>query len=564
MTQPNPSTALATVLIDELVRNDVGFFAISPGSRSTPLALAADARDTTSVVVVIDERSASFWALGRAKATGEPAVVISTSGTAAANFLPAVVEAELSMTPLIVITADRPEEMRGVAANQTIDQFGLYGSHVKFGAMVEAPAPDDDENTTWRSVVCRAVGEARGSSGRAGAVHLNVAFREPTVPVSDDGRSLSSPYTHSVEGRPGGEPWMSTPVPEIPAPPLEVPGLERGLVVAGDGVYDRDALLSAAGRLGWPVLGTTLSGLRGRGALSSYHYMLAGGVTPLLRPDVVVVVGRVGPSQRLETLISEAGLRFRVDSSGRHIDPSRNATNVIHADPVEVLDLITPKGSSDEWSRVWSVVDSAVQKAALAYIRGLEEPTGAGIAATLDHCQWDTLVVASSLPIRDVDSLLTRSGKVVGNRGASGIDGFVSTALGVATSGSETVALSGDLSLLHDSNGFLASEKPNLVLVVVDNGGGGLFDLLPQAVHAPGFERLFVTPPDRSLERLARFHEVGYSEVAELSELPDQVSSGHRDGGVTLLRIPVDRQADLACRHELDEIGRATTASLEP
>lgn len=564
MTQPNPSTALAEVLIDELGRNGVEFFALSPGSRSTALAVAADGKDTTSVVVVIDERSASFWALGRAKATGKPAVVISTSGTAAANFLPAVVEAELSMTPLIVITADRPEEMRGVGANQTIDQEGLYGNHVRFAATVEAPAADADDNDAWRSVVCRAVGEARGSGGMAGAVHLNVAFREPTVPVSDDGRSHSSPYPHSVDGRPDGEPWLATPLRATPRPAIEIPGSLRGLVVAGDGVYDRDALLTAAERLGWPVLGTSLSGLRGRGALSAYHYMLAGGVPPTLQPDVVLVVGRVGPSQRLEGLISEADLRFRVDASGRRIDPWRNATRIIHADPVELLTRIPPEESSDRWSRVWSEADSAVRKATLAYIKGLEEPTGPGIAATLDHCPWDTLVVASSLPIRDVDSLVEKGGRVVGNRGASGIDGFVSTALGVATTAAETLALSGDLSLLHDSNGFLASEKPDLVLVVVDNGGGGLFDLLPQARHAPGYERLFVTPPDRSLERLAQFHEVAYSEVTELSELSGQVSSGHRDGGVSMLRVPVDRQTDLASRHALDEIGRAAAASLEP
>lgn len=563
MSQPNPSTALAVVLVDELVRNAVDFVVLSPGSRSAALALAADANDRVSVQVVIDERSAGFWALGRAKATGRPAAVISTSGTAAANYLPAVVEAEMSMTPLVVITADRPVEMRGVGANQTIDQIGLFGGHVRHSRAIEAPTVAEDGNDVWRSAVSEAVQEARGRSGRAGAVHLNVAFREPTVPVSDDGRSQSAEYNHPTDGRPGGQPWLARMAAETPDHELEMPESDRGLVVVGDGRYDRLALLAAADDLGWPVLATALSGLRGRDVVSSYHLGLAGGVPQALRPEVVLAVGRVGPSQRLETLIAAADFRFRVDSSGRHIDPLRNATEVIRGDPVALLTAV-PNPAPVEWAQAWRRNDQAVRDATSTYLAGLADPTGPGVADTLNGCDWETLVVASSLPIRDVDGHLARTGPVIGNRGASGIDGFVSTALGVASASSSTVALSGDLSLFHDSNGFLASAQPDLVMLVVDNGGGGLFDLLPQARHALGFERLFITPPDRDLAKLADLHRLTYSETDDLTKLEGVIASGHERGGVTLVRIPVDRKADLATRRALDEIGAEAARSGNP
>lgn len=563
MTQPNPSTAMAVVLIDELARNGVDFVVLSPGSRSGALALAADGNESVSVHVVIDERSAAFRALGRAKATGVPAAVIATSGTAVANLMPAIVEAAMSMTPLVVISADRPSELRGVGANQTIDQPGIFGSFVRFDATIEAPTADDDGNEMWRSTVSHAVGEALGRSGRPGVVHLNAAFREPTVPVSDDGRSHSPPYLNSIVGKSDGQPWLSSLVPNPPSADLELPRSERGLVIAGDGFYDREALLRAAGSVGWPVLGTALSGLRGRGALSAYHFTLADGVLPGLSPETVLVVGRVGPSQRVEDLIATARHRLRVDSTGRRIDPGRNATAVIHADPVSLFAEILPDGVDGQWAEVWAETDRVVREATSAYLAGLKDPTGPGIAAALDISSWETLVVASSLPVRDVDARLTRSGTVIGNRGASGIDGFVSTALGVASARPNTVALSGDLSFLHDSNGFMSSEEEDLVIVVADNAGGGLFDLLPQARHASSFERLFITPPNRSIRRMAEFHELDYAETDDLSSLPDLIASGLSRGGSTVVRVPVDRHSDIACRRALDQIGAETARSAQ-
>jgi 2-succinyl-5-enolpyruvyl-6-hydroxy-3-cyclohexene-1-carboxylate synthase len=544
---------MARVVVDEMKRHGVTFVVLCPGSRSGALAIAA-AESGVSARVVIDERSAAFWALGRAKATGLPAAVISTSGTAAANLLPGVVEADMSLTPLLVISADRPAEMRGIGANQTIDQIDLFGKKVRFSATIEATGSDFDGNESWRSTVSKAVNEAKGQSGKPGPVHLNIAFREPTVPVADDGRSRSSPYPYSIEGRVSGQPWAEPRPVGLPMPNYDIPPRRRGIIVAGDGVYDRDALMVAAASVGWPVVASALSGLRGRDVISHYHVALAQGVSDQLRPELVVAIGSVGPSQRLEGLIEAADVRIRVDASGRTIDPARNATHLVHGDPVALLESVGETVGENEWRKIWKSVDGAVNEALERYLASLPHPTGPGVASIVNRCDWETLVVASSLPVRDVDAHLVTAGPVIANRGASGIDGFISTSLGVASSGPGALALSGDLSLLHDMNGFLAESLDDLVIVVIDNNGGGLFDSLPQASHSIQFERLFVTPHRRDIGHVARLHDLGYTEVTRLGDLPDLVARA-QGSGVSLLRVPVDRADDLAARAALDEVG---------
>lgn len=553
---------MARVIVDELERNGIDLIVLSPGSRSGALAIAAaESRATTRVL--IDERSAAFWGLGRAKATGVPAAVVCTSGTAPANFLPAVVEADMSLTPLVLISADRPAEMIGIGANQTIDQTDLFGDRVRFAMTVEAPTAHTDGNATWRAAVSAAVNAAVGSRGTPGPVHLNVAFREPTVPVSDDGRSSSPVFRHSIQGRSGGAPWMAPTHSQPPLPVTAIPARERGLVLAGDGSYDRPGLLSAARSVGWPVVATALSGLRGEDVVSHYHYALAGGVPPGLRPQVVVAVGAVGPSQRLEGLIASADSRYRVDRLGRTIDPGRNSTALVHADPVALLQSVDGGVGDPVWNERWLEADRAVGRSVANYLADMSESTGPGVADAMSRCDWDTLVVASSLPIRDVDSHLNRSGMVIGNRGASGIDGFVSTALGVASAGSPTLALTGDLSLFHDSNGFLSDRLEDLVIIVVDNNGGGLFDLLPQARHAPEFERLFVAPPGRRVADVARLHDLHYEEIGSPGELAVSVAGARSRAGVSVLHIPVDREQDLVTRRSLDRVGSKAASSVE-
>ena len=542
---------MARAIIDELARGGVGLAVISPGSRSTALTLAADEHPGIETVVALDERSGGFHALGRAKAHGRPAAAICTSGTAAANYYPAVVEADMSLTPLVALTADRPAESRGVGANQTIDQVDLYGGRVRFFADIAAPEAGASLNGEWRRVASRAVSAALGSGVRPGPVHLNVAFREPTVPAPDDGRAVSRPYEHGVEGRADGARWTTDVIAGPPEAAVDGLSASRGLVIAGDGDYDRERLTAEARLLGWPVLATAQSGLRGGDVIGSYHHILAGGVPERLRPEAVAAVGAIGPSRRLEGLVAAAEHRVSIDRWGRRLDPGRNATAVIHGDPAQVL--ASADGSpSEEWSALWRASDAAVDEATKTAVAGGRHWTGAGAVRALNLVGWDRLVAASSLPIREVDAHLRRPGQVIANRGASGIDGLVSTALGAAAPGEATAALSGDLSLLHDSNGFLTDVSRDLVVVVLDNDGGGLFDSLPQARHAPSYERLFVAPHGRDLARFAGFHGVEFAEVGDPGELAEEANLRLGRGGAHLLRAAVDRGRDIEARRSLD------------
>ncbi len=556
---------MARAMVDELWRDGIGLVVISPGSRSAALAIAAAAHPDLETRVVLDERSAAFHALGRAKATGFPAAVLSTSGTAPANYFPAVVEADMSLTPLIVLSADRPVELRGVGANQTIDQIRLYGDRVRFFGDVEAPGSDVNLNESWRSTVSEAVAAALGQGDRPGPVHLNLAFREPTVPVTDDGRTQGLGYPFSTDGRQEDAPWINPVIPVPQSAVLPLVGPSRGLVIAGEGEYDRGGLIEAAEALGWPVLATALSGMRGETVVSTYHHLLIGGVPRHLTPETVFVVGAVGPSQRLEDLIESAvGQRIRVDAWGRRIDPRRNATHVLHAEPVATLRSAATTKTAPYWVEAWLEADRQLRETIDRSLDEVTVPSGASIARSLNDVSWERLVVASSLPIREVDSHLTRRGTVIANRGASGIDGFVSTALGVASATSRTLAISGDLSLLHDSNGFLCDVVDDLVMIVLDNDGGGLFDDLPPAAHAPFYERLFVTPHGRDLGQLARFHNLGFMTV----EKPEQATSASMErldrGGRHLIRVPIERRADLETRQMLEEVSREFVSLLQP
>jgi 2-succinyl-5-enolpyruvyl-6-hydroxy-3-cyclohexene-1-carboxylate synthase len=547
LTHPNPSTALARVVVDELANQGVRVVVIAPGSRSAALAIAAAEHPDIETRVFIDERSAAFHALGSALASGSPAAVLSTSGSAPAHFLPAIVEADMSCVPLIALTADRPAELQGVGANQTIDQQHLFGSKVRDYAGIEAPDASTDRNRAWRQVVASLVASA--AHGHPGPVHLNVRFREPSVPVTDDGRTSGVSY-------PFPTPRLADERSSVVARPetREIPNLDtaKGIIIAGDGAYDRDALVHRARDLGWPLLATALSGLRGNDVVSTYHHLLAQGVPDELCPEAVIAVGAIGPSPRLENLVAAAPRRVRIDSWGRTIDPERNATDVIKGDVVELLAGLSGPPDPD-WPKSWTAADADCRAGLDRVIAESAAMSGAAVAAVLNNIQWGSLVVASSLPIREVDAHLRRSGAVYANRGASGIDGFVSTALGIAAEAERALALAGDLSLLHDSNGFLNDAGIDLTLVVIDNGGGGLFDSLPQARHAPQFERLFVTPPQRSFAHLARLHGLRYHEASSPGSLEELANEALGRGGSNLIRVGVDRSFDLELRRQLEE-----------
>jgi 2-succinyl-5-enolpyruvyl-6-hydroxy-3-cyclohexene-1-carboxylate synthase len=557
-TAPNPSTALAVVVMDELVRNGVRHLALAPGSRSAALALAAADRPDLSVWVEIDERSAAFLAVGIARGSGAPAAVVTTSGTAAANLLPAMVEADLGGVPLVVLTADRPPELRHAGANQTIDQVGLYGGAVRWACDLGVPEDRPGAGAYWRSSVCRAVAEARGRGGPPGPVHLNLAFREPVVPATDDGRTVGAAFTGPLGGRPGGAPWtrvVRSPLPEVALDRrwLEV---ERGIVVAGDARLppeERRKVDRLAAALGWPLVAEPAAGWRPPQTVTMAHHLLGHpGFRARHRPDAALVVGRAGLSRNLAAAL--AGVPRVVADPWGWPDPERDAEAVLTGfpsfDPGEV-----PKRESG-WRRAWLEAEAAVRKVVDAALDESDLPSEPRTARDAARAVPDggLLVAASSMPVRDLDWFMpARDVEVVCNRGASGIDGFVSTALGVAAHAGpgRVAALAGDLSLLHDAGGFLVRPQPDCVFVVVNNDGGGIFSFLPQAGFPEHFERVFGTPHGRSFERLAAFHDLTYRPIERADELTPAVQEGLLAGGLHLLEVRTERAENVAVHRRI-------------
>ena len=538
----NPSTALATVLVDELARCGLAEAVVAPGSRNAPLAMALWEHAERSagrlrLHVRIDERSAAFLALGLAKVSGRPVAVVCTSGTAAAHFHAAVIEAGEAGVPLLVLTADRPPELRGTGANQTIDQLKLYGDAVRWFCEVGVPEARPGMNAYWRSLACRAWASASGAAGTApGPVHLNLPLREPLVPATagagdpgGEGRGAGDPgeglageatgWPEPLAGRPGGGPWTVIGGTTAPAA-LELPWTERGVVICGDGSADPAALQQLAGEAGWPVLAEPSSGARaGPNAPAAYPYLLdSPEFVAAHRPDLIISAGLPGLSRGQLAYLkaaSPSGAAPRhvvvAQAPGRWADPARTATDVAAA-----VRLAGPGPSgSTGWLASWLAAGEAAAAAAAGILGAddaLSEPRLArDLAAALPD--GALLWAASSLPIRDLDQQMApRAGvTVLANRGASGIDGLISSACGAALAhqragGGPAVALLGDLAFLHDAPGLFAGPdepRPDLVLVVVNNDGGGIFSLLEQAAFPGPFERVFGTPHRGALAQAA-------------------------------------------------------------
>ncbi|HEY7135980.1 MAG TPA: 2-succinyl-5-enolpyruvyl-6-hydroxy-3-cyclohexene-1-carboxylic-acid synthase [Acidimicrobiia bacterium] len=554
------NTGLARSFVDEWARAGVTDACVAPGSRSTPLALALAGDERIRVHVQLDERSASFFALGLAKATGRPAVVLCTSGTAAAEFHAAVLEAHHARVPLIVCTADRPFELRDTGAGQTIDQVGLYGGAVRWAVDVAAPGAGDDPTVarSWRATAARAVATALGRP--AGPVHLNLAFREPLVPTGD------APLV--VDGRAGSEPWVRAvtgPVAPSDRVIAEVAsrarGARRGLVVAGWGAGVRaETVERLAARLGWPVLADPIANARaGAHTISTYEPLArAGFLETVGRPDLVLRFGAALTSKVLTGWLDPSVPQVVVDPDGAWLDPHRATHEVMVADPERfavALARACESVAARAWLDAWCDADAVARAAVDDLLDSWEEPFEGRVARDVLDALPDggNLVVASSMPVRDVEAFARpRAGvRVLANRGVNGIDGFVSTALGVAAARSgPTVALTGDLGFLHDTNGLLgvADRGLDATIVVVDNGGGGIFSFLPQADHGAHFEELFATAQPVDLDALAAVHRVPATHVDKASELAPALRASLDAGGVRLLIVTTDRTDNVA-RH---------------
>jgi 2-succinyl-5-enolpyruvyl-6-hydroxy-3-cyclohexene-1-carboxylate synthase len=523
LTYPNPSTALATVVVDELARNGVTRGVASPGSRSAALAMALETDGRMNLTIALDERAGGFFALGLGK-LGIPAVVLTTSGTAAANLFPAVIEAEASGVPLLLLTADRPPELRQAGANQTIDQVKLFGDHVRWFCELGPGADHPTEAPHWRSSISRAVAVARGGDGgRPGPVHLNLPFREPLVPVSDDGRSRADEYRSPTAGREDGSPW--TEFQPAASSPVEIEVSGRVAVVLGD--EGSPTLASEALTAGAVVIAEGHSGGRIPGTVSTSHHLLA---SPELAadtlPDVVVRVGRTGLSPNLARWL--AGCPQQVVVSRGFPDPQRTAGRWVPA--VRFRPGAPDEGWAHRWAEAEASARAVIDELLDSRLEVSEPRLARDVAAAVPA--GGVLVVGSSMPVRDLDWFMAPRGdlQVVANRGASGIDGLLATGAGVASSGRATTVLTGDLGLLHDFNGLLMDPRPDLTVVVASNNGGAIFSFLPQAAYPETFQRLFATPHHVSLQALAAAIGAGYHLVGSAAEIGGLVGSAAAPG----------------------------------
>jgi 2-succinyl-5-enolpyruvyl-6-hydroxy-3-cyclohexene-1-carboxylate synthase len=554
----------------ELVREGVSEVAISPGSRSTPLALAAARERGLRVHVHLDERASAFFALGVAKATGRPAAVVTTSGTAAANLFPAVVEASMAPVPLLLLTADRPPELRGVGANQTIDQLELFGAYVRWFVDADVPTASENARAEWEELARRAVAASLGP--RIGPVHVNLPFREPLVP------SGAEVELGGAQVELGGAPLGGTPEPREPSTgptPTEADAfrealsLERGVIVVGSLRAACRPALHLGERRGWPIIGEPTSGLRVPGSLSVGSLVLADRAFAKRHvPEVVVQLGPA-PTSRAGLAFAAAAERLViVDPDGLVGDPSHHADLRIEADPASLLETVLPdlaSATATSWLEDWHRAEEAARGAVDELLDGWSEPFEGRVARDLAECLDDgsTLVVGSSMPVRDLDAYMApRDGvRVLANRGASGIDGFVSTALGVSVADPPTFALCGDLTLIHDAGSLLWSARRGYqaVFVVPNNGGGGIFDLLGQRT-LPELETLFVTPHGLDLARLADVSGAGYERIERAGDLVPAVERAAAAGGVRIVEVPIDRERSIARRAE---VAAAVAAAVE-
>jgi 2-succinyl-5-enolpyruvyl-6-hydroxy-3-cyclohexene-1-carboxylate synthase len=565
----NPSTAFGLAFCDELARCGLREVVLAPGSRSTPLAMAfggLERQGRLRLHVRIDERSASFTALGLAKASGRPVAVLCTSGTAAANFHPAVIEADESAVPLLVLTADRPPELRSAGANQTIDQIKLYGSAVRWFCEAGVPERRAGAAAYWRSLACQAWAHASGrAGGLAGPVHLNLALRDPLTPDLADG-TRPEDWPESLDGRPDGKPWTRFEPPGTAAGRLRLPWTERGVVVCGADTHDAAALIELAEQAGWPVLAEPSSGTRhGPNALPAYQYLLA---TPEFtashRPDVIVSAGRPGLSRPQSALLGAPVDRHVVigQGPGRWADPQRAATDV--AAGIRLTG--TPAARTTPWLDAWLRADDAARRAVDAVLDEEDRLTEPRLARDLvlglpeDALLW----AASSMPVRDIDlHAVTRADvRILASRGASGIDGTVSAAIGAALAhGGPAFALIGDLAFLHDGPGLAlgpGEPRPDLCLIVVNNDGGGIFSTLEQAAFPDSFERLFGAPHGAGLDHLAAAFGLPYQRLDQ----PEDLGKALPGTGLRIVEAQTDRAAGAGLRARLRGAAAAAIRSV--
>ncbi len=590
----NPTYAYVCAFIDELQRVGMRNAVICPGSRSTPLAIAFVAQPDIKTWMHIDERSAAFFALGMAKRLDQPVALLCTSGTAAANFFPAIVEAKLTHVPLLVLTADRPHELRDNGAPQSIDQNRLYGTYVKWFVEVALPEATNAALRYIRTTADRAVALTKATP--AGPVHLNFPFREPLTPepiANQPLPPLEQRDTIAWMGRPDNAPYVdvhnATQHAVDAATVAHIANLasttQCGLIIAGP--YNDPALteplVRLAHRLGYPILADPLSQVRGGShdqshVLSSYDaFLRIDAFTEQMVPELVLRFGAMPTSKPVLTYLKRYPscplIVFEANEGWE--EPTQLATELIHTDPIALCqNLITvlerhdmveaklaPTLASHRWLTTWQRADQVTKQALQTTILDFQQPFEGRIFTELAHLLPDgaTLYTGNSMPVRDLDTFFWSSEhsiQLMGNRGANGIDGIISSALGASAASEEkepTVLVIGDLSFLHDLNGLLAARlhQLNLTIVLVNNDGGGIFSFLPQAAYPEHFEQLFGTPTGLDFSLAVQMYGGHFQRVEDWEQFRKAVNQGIQTGGLRVVEVVTERESNVRMHRDL-------------
>ncbi|GER86947.1 2-succinyl-5-enolpyruvyl-6-hydroxy-3-cyclohexene- 1-carboxylate synthase [Dictyobacter vulcani] len=586
----NPTYAYVNAFIDELQRSDVRHVVICPGSRSTPLSLALVAHPAIKVWMHVDERSAAFFALGLAKQINRPVALVCTSGTAAANFLPAVAEAHLTHVPLLLLTADRPHELRETGAPQAIDQNRLYGTHAKWFVEVALPEATNEALRYIRTLANRVA--ALACEVPAGPVHLNFPFREPLTPGTLANQPLPPLEQRDPiawQGRPDNQPYVS--VMDAPLGTLSTPEVQQlikriqhtphGLIVVGPTANPAltAPLLQLARTLGYPILADPLSQLRGGPheqslILSSYDaFLRLETFTDQHVPELVLRFGPMPVAKPLMLYLKRYAHcpQIVIDAQNDWHEPTQLADTMLHTDPVSFCEQLTGLLSEsatyqrdEQWLERWQRADRLTRQALYTAIQDFPATFEGRVFTELAELlpTGSTLFAGNSMPIRDMDTFFwgaRHSIQTVGNRGANGIDGVISSALGVSASKQErtpTVLVIGDLSFYHDLNGLLAARlhQLDLVVILINNDGGGIFSFLPQAAYPEHFEQVFGTPTGLEFEPVVRMYGGTYQQPADWNAFRQVFQQDIQTSGLHVIELRTERASNVTMHRQLWQI----------
>ncbi len=567
MTHIESLSIYVTHFVDGLVKSGLRDVVISPGSRSTPLAMTFSEHKAIQKWMVIDERSAAYYALGIAKKTNRPVALVCTSGTAAANYYPAIVEANHSRVPLVVLTTDRPHELRDVGAPQAIDQIHMFRNEVKWFHEMALPEGTKQMRFYVRQKAIRAMQLAGG--GNPGPVHLNFPFREPLVPDFTLGGLWTDERTDQILHVPVEGRKVLTDE-QVDSLARTLHQYRHGVIVCGPQV-DPDlaqSITELATRFGLPILADPLSQIR-QGTHSKTHIvdgydaiLRTKSVREALRPDLIIRFGAMPVSKPFLLYVQEHQdvPQMIIENSEGYRDPTNNLSQLIYADPCAVAEQLTRTGEGQsvqlDWVDKWTELNDIVRKH--VQVEDARDVTEGSVVRSIHKQIPEETVffIGNSMAIRDVDTFFTATNKnvsLLGNRGVNGIDGVVSTALGVATTGRRVTLLIGDLSFYHDMNGLLTAKHYHLdlTIILVNNDGGGIFSFLPQADDPTHFEALFGTPSHLDFTHAAHMYGGFYERPTTNESFAQALEDSYKRSGLTIIEVQTERRENAAWHREI-------------